>query len=105
MGYNCAEAVNFALKRWIDIGKKAGICKCQKDSVKIDMKSFITNIEKKENIVISETPSPKKEKPKKEVTKAKKVDNWLKCDACKKWRKMPKSKNLPNNRTSRNVSK
>lgn len=32
-GYNLAEAVNFALPSWIDLGRKAGICTCQNDSV------------------------------------------------------------------------
>jgi hypothetical protein len=82
MGYNCAEAVNFALKRWIDIGKKAGVCKCHNDSVKIDMQSFLNNLESNEPTTTN--------KPKKKVA-AKEVDNWLKCDACSKWRKIPKS--------------
>lgn len=40
MGYNCAEAVNFACKNWVDLGVKAGVCRCIKDSVKIDMNQF-----------------------------------------------------------------
>jgi hypothetical protein len=88
MGYNCAEAVNFALKRWIDVGKKAGVCKCHSDSVKIDMKSFVGNLEK--NNIPRERKSVSPEKKKMQPT-AKKVDNWLKCDSCKKWRKIPKS--------------
>lgn len=43
-GYNLAEAVNFALPAWIEIGKKAGICECQNDSVKIDMNQFEINL-------------------------------------------------------------
>jgi jumonji domain-containing protein 2 len=27
-GLNCAESVNFATKRWIPIGARAGICEC-----------------------------------------------------------------------------
>jgi hypothetical protein len=27
-GYNLAEAVNFALPSWIELGRKAGICGC-----------------------------------------------------------------------------
>jgi jumonji domain-containing protein 2 len=46
MGYNCAEAVNFALDRWIPLGKKAGVCKCSTDSVKIDMDCFENNVMK-----------------------------------------------------------
>jgi hypothetical protein len=43
-GYNLAEAVNFALPSWIEIGKNAGICECQDDSVKIDMMQFEENL-------------------------------------------------------------
>jgi [histone H3]-trimethyl-L-lysine9/36 demethylase len=39
-GFNLAEAVNFALPSWIPIGRKAGICQCQPDSVKINMDTF-----------------------------------------------------------------
>lgn len=39
-GYNCAESVNFATRRWIPIGAKAAVCKCNPDSVTIDMRMF-----------------------------------------------------------------
>ncbi len=45
--FNCAEAVNFALNRWIEIGRKAKPCKCTRDSVKIDLNYFCENL--KEN--------------------------------------------------------
>lgn len=45
-GYNLAEAVNFALPSWIEVGKKAGVCQCQPDSVKIDMAAFIQQLRK-----------------------------------------------------------
>ena len=48
MGYNCAEAVNFALKNWVKFGRKAGYCKCHKDSVKIDMDFYEENVKKSE---------------------------------------------------------
>jgi hypothetical protein len=40
MGFNCAEAVNFACKNWVNLGSKAGVCRCINDSVKIDMNQF-----------------------------------------------------------------
>lgn len=48
MGYNIAEAVNFALPTWLEIGKHVSACKCVKDSVSFNMGSFIQNIEKSE---------------------------------------------------------
>jgi ribosomal protein L44E len=98
MGYNCAEAVNFALKRWIEVGKNAGICKCHSDSVKIDMRSFTSNLDKKkpasskESSPVKSTSSSATKRKEKKEEPVKKVDNWLKCDSCKKWRKIPLSK-------------
>ncbi|EDO35083.1 predicted protein [Nematostella vectensis] len=40
-GFNCAESTNFASERWIDYGKKAGVCECKTDSVKICMDAFV----------------------------------------------------------------
>jgi hypothetical protein len=97
MGYNCAEAVNFAIKPWINIGKKAAVCKCHSDAVKIDMKTFISNLERKKVLTSrtsSTASSPVKQQPDKRMIteELKDVDNWLKCDACRKWRKIPKRK-------------
>lgn len=39
-GYNCAESVNFATKRWVPVGARAGVCRCHADAVKIDMRLF-----------------------------------------------------------------
>eukprot|EP00743_Colponemidia_sp_Colp-15_P007442 GILK01008041.1.p1 GENE.GILK01008041.1~~GILK01008041.1.p1 ORF type:complete len:606 (+),score=92.82 GILK01008041.1:98-1915(+) len=40
-GFNCAEAVNFALECWSELGRKAKSCKCRKDSVKIDVDHLV----------------------------------------------------------------
>jgi jumonji domain-containing protein 2 len=39
-GFNIAEAVNFALPAWISIAENAKICKCTRDSVRINMEEF-----------------------------------------------------------------
>uniref|UniRef100_A0A8C7I401 [histone H3]-trimethyl-L-lysine(9) demethylase n=1 Tax=Oncorhynchus kisutch TaxID=8019 RepID=A0A8C7I401_ONCKI len=40
-GYNCAESTNFATERWIEYGKRAILCSCRKDMVKISMDLFV----------------------------------------------------------------
>ncbi|GLD95233.1 hypothetical protein PINS_up003875 [Pythium insidiosum] len=44
LGFNIAEAVNFATLRWIPFGLKAKVCKCVPDSVHIDMDVFLTKL-------------------------------------------------------------
>ena len=43
LGFNCAEAVNFALVDWIPLGLKASRCKCglMKDGVRFNMDLFL----------------------------------------------------------------
>jgi len=39
-GFNCAESTNFAMERWVEYGKRASVCTCRKDNVRIDMETF-----------------------------------------------------------------
>jgi hypothetical protein len=40
-GFNCAEAINFAMKQWISFGKKAKLCVCKNSNfVELDMDIF-----------------------------------------------------------------
>ncbi|KAJ7280431.1 JmjC-domain-containing protein, partial [Mycena rebaudengoi] len=41
LGLNCAESVNFALESWVDEGRRAAVCKCVEDSVRIDVDQLI----------------------------------------------------------------
>ena len=45
-GFNIAEAVNFALLRWLDLAGKVNSCNCVNDSVRINMGNFIKNIQR-----------------------------------------------------------
>ena len=55
MGYNCAEAVNFANRSWINFGIKAKSCNCQNDSVKVDMNYFMKNLIRRKKLDSIET--------------------------------------------------
>ena len=37
IGYNCAESVNFATESWLEFGKIARKCNCEKDNVWVDV--------------------------------------------------------------------
>lgn len=59
-GFNCAEAVNFALPRWIELASKVSRCKCDPDTVKIDMEEFNSNLEENERAKISKKSEGRK---------------------------------------------
>ena len=42
LGFNCAESVNFALPTWIEIGRRAGYCRCPlaQESVHFDVNAW-----------------------------------------------------------------
>ena len=50
LGFNCAEAVNFATERWVDIGRKAAVCMCVGDSVRIDVEELVRAQEEGRNL-------------------------------------------------------
>ncbi len=41
-GFNCAEAVNFALEDWVSMGRRATQCTCSalEDAVRLDVRLF-----------------------------------------------------------------
>ena len=40
-GFNIAESTNFAMERWIEFGKRANPCTCERSRVKFSMDPFI----------------------------------------------------------------
>ena len=69
MGFNCAEAINFACPEWIPIGRKAVPCTCQamKDAVSIDMRFFIPDLTESESESEAEFSSSDEEEEEEEV--------------------------------------
>ncbi|KAJ2054238.1 hypothetical protein H4S04_000128 [Coemansia sp. S16] len=43
-GFNCAESVNFALERWLDVAWDSKHCECVKDSVTIDLMKWFGDV-------------------------------------------------------------
>lgn len=39
-GFNCAESVNFATEKWIEVGMKADYCDCRADTVRLSMSAW-----------------------------------------------------------------
>ncbi|KAK9319093.1 JmjC domain, hydroxylase-domain-containing protein [Lipomyces orientalis] len=50
LGYNCAESVNFASERWLQIGAKAKKCKCISDAVDIDVQDLAYRLKMKRRL-------------------------------------------------------
>ncbi|KXN89538.1 DNA damage-responsive transcriptional repressor RPH1 [Leucoagaricus sp. SymC.cos] len=81
LGLNCAESVNFALDSWIEIGRKAQVCKCVEDSVVIDVDQLLKDraleLEEAEAATIPTPPTPTKNpaQPKRIKLKASPIKN------------------------------
>lgn len=54
MGFNIAEAVNFGLEDWLEIGCKAAHCECANDSVAINMRSLLTRLGKDPKVYLKD---------------------------------------------------
>ncbi|KAJ8104367.1 JmjC domain, hydroxylase-domain-containing protein [Lipomyces tetrasporus] len=50
LGYNCAESVNFASERWLQIGASAKKCKCVSDAVDIDVQDLAYRLKMKRRL-------------------------------------------------------
>ncbi|KDR66167.1 hypothetical protein GALMADRAFT_259628 [Galerina marginata CBS 339.88] len=79
LGLNCAESVNFALESWLDVGRRAKVCECVGDSVRIDVDQLLREREEERNRPVmkhdspgkrSKTSSSKKEFVKQEIVEA-----------------------------------
>ena len=57
MDFNCAESINFAIDSWVDLGRRARVCECVADSVKIDVDAVLA-----EHELLSEIERQKAEK-------------------------------------------
>lgn len=45
MDFNCAESINFAIDSWVELGRRAKVCECVADSVKIDVDAVLAEHE------------------------------------------------------------
>ncbi|KAL7410197.1 hypothetical protein BDY24DRAFT_400420 [Mrakia frigida] len=45
MDFNCAESINFAIDSWVELGRRARVCECIEDSVKIDVDAVLAEHE------------------------------------------------------------
>mmetsp|Transcript_6165 Transcript_6165/g.7063 ORF Transcript_6165/g.7063 Transcript_6165/m.7063 type:complete len:572 (+) Transcript_6165:66-1781(+) len=56
VGWNFAEAVNFATKRWIPYGRKARWCNCERYTVRFDMDRVVEKIRSQRPDFLSDFP-------------------------------------------------
>ncbi|BGP20839.1 hypothetical protein JCM10213_008125 [Rhodosporidiobolus nylandii] len=54
LGFNCAESINFATERWLELGKKAKHCRCIDDAVNIDVNIWLKEAAKAEALAKGE---------------------------------------------------
>ncbi|KAI0065221.1 JmjC-domain-containing protein [Artomyces pyxidatus] len=59
LGLNCAESVNFALDSWLELGRKAKVCNCVSDSVRIDVDDLLRQREAEVLLAEEKAPKPK----------------------------------------------
>ncbi|KAF0307664.1 putative lysine-specific demethylase 4B [Amphibalanus amphitrite] len=64
-GFNCAESTNFASPRWVEYGKRATLCYCKDDMVRINMDTFVKRLqpERYEQWLKGEDIGPHPERP------------------------------------------
>lgn len=72
-GFNIAEAVNFGLTDWLDIGNNVNFCRCVNDSVSINMRMLYTNLKLDPSKYLNPTQYREKVSPEKTIFKTEKV--------------------------------
>ncbi|THH14745.1 hypothetical protein EW146_g5620, partial [Bondarzewia mesenterica] len=95
LGLNCAESVNFALDSWLERGRKARICQCISDSVRIDVDELLR--EREAERLAAEKKSPK---AKSKSSRKRKPDGSLPESKSKKAKTKPSSSALAGPSTS-----
>ncbi|KAJ2611878.1 hypothetical protein H4S08_002952 [Coemansia sp. RSA 1365] len=72
-GFNCAESVNFALERWLDVAWDSKHCECVKDSVTIDLMKWFGQAKKSRLLnqnLLNSSSIPKRESPRRHAAAA-----------------------------------